>query len=70
MRSSFIFCLLAMYCITSANATPCWDVPPCHLFCPVSNGGYEFRTKASGTPCTTLGRKPGECKNGQCENKK
>uniref|UniRef100_A0A0K8RKP8 Putative salivary kunitz domain protein n=1 Tax=Ixodes ricinus TaxID=34613 RepID=A0A0K8RKP8_IXORI len=72
MRSSFIFCLLAMCCIASANAFYCWDfsVNSCRRFCYNNNGDSELRTKEPGTPCKTPGRKDGECKNGECEIKK
>uniref|UniRef100_A0A0K8RGX2 Putative salivary kunitz domain protein n=1 Tax=Ixodes ricinus TaxID=34613 RepID=A0A0K8RGX2_IXORI len=72
MRSSFIFCLLAMYYIASANARFCWNLPgsPCRRFCYGYDGGDELTTRRPGTPCMTPGRKEGQCKNGECEIKK
>uniref|UniRef100_V5HPE7 Putative secreted protein n=1 Tax=Ixodes ricinus TaxID=34613 RepID=V5HPE7_IXORI len=67
MRSSFIFCLLAMFYIASANTRSCSDLPgsPCRRFCYGYYEGDELTTKPPGTPCTTLGRKPGKCEDGQ-----
>uniref|UniRef100_V5H1M3 Putative 8 2 8.0 kDa secreted protein n=1 Tax=Ixodes ricinus TaxID=34613 RepID=V5H1M3_IXORI len=55
MRSSFVFCLLAMCYIASANATSCWmkmAIPsvPCLLLCQHDNGGTELLLKENGTP--------------------
>uniref|UniRef100_A0A0K8R6J8 Putative salivary kunitz domain protein n=1 Tax=Ixodes ricinus TaxID=34613 RepID=A0A0K8R6J8_IXORI len=54
MRSSFIFCLLAMYYIASANANPCWDIPgvPCLRLCEDLHEGQKLTTKAPDTRCT------------------
>uniref|UniRef100_V5ICR6 Putative secreted protein n=1 Tax=Ixodes ricinus TaxID=34613 RepID=V5ICR6_IXORI len=54
MRSSFIFCLLAMCYIASANPTSCWDLPgfSCLSFCYGYNGGEKLTTRPPGTPCT------------------
>uniref|UniRef100_A0A0K8R4F5 Putative salivary kunitz domain protein n=1 Tax=Ixodes ricinus TaxID=34613 RepID=A0A0K8R4F5_IXORI len=74
MCSSFIFCLLAMYYIATANATSCpmgMDIPgvPCRRLCQVSYEGYDLIAKDPGTQCTMPGGKPGECKNGECRKK-
>uniref|UniRef100_A0A0K8RKE5 Putative salivary kunitz domain protein n=1 Tax=Ixodes ricinus TaxID=34613 RepID=A0A0K8RKE5_IXORI len=71
MRSSFIFCLLAMCYIASANQYYCSDLSgdSCRMFCYDNNWDSVLRTKAPGTPCQTLGQKPGVCKNGECKKK-
>uniref|UniRef100_V5IFA9 Putative secreted protein n=1 Tax=Ixodes ricinus TaxID=34613 RepID=V5IFA9_IXORI len=67
MRSSFIFCLLAMYFIAYANANSCPDMPgdSCRMFCYDHDGYAEIRTKNPGTACKTPGRKNGKCENGE-----
>uniref|UniRef100_A0A0K8RF90 Putative salivary kunitz domain protein n=1 Tax=Ixodes ricinus TaxID=34613 RepID=A0A0K8RF90_IXORI len=70
MRSCFIFCLLAMCYIASANATSCWDVAPCRRFCEISYGNYDLTTEAPGTPCTMPGVKDGKCAGGECKRYK
>uniref|UniRef100_A0A0K8RKE2 Putative salivary kunitz domain protein n=1 Tax=Ixodes ricinus TaxID=34613 RepID=A0A0K8RKE2_IXORI len=70
MRSSFVFCLLAMCYIASANATSCWmkmAIPsvPCLLLCQHDNGGTELLLKENGTPCKMPGGRNGECENGE-----
>uniref|UniRef100_A0A0K8R757 Putative salivary kunitz domain protein n=1 Tax=Ixodes ricinus TaxID=34613 RepID=A0A0K8R757_IXORI len=67
MRYSFIFCLLAMYYTASANATYCWNIVPCPQLCETPDGGQDFTTNRPGTSCTTHGRKPGTCQNGECK---
>uniref|UniRef100_V5GXE4 Putative secreted protein n=1 Tax=Ixodes ricinus TaxID=34613 RepID=V5GXE4_IXORI len=69
MHSSFIFCLLAMYYIASANANPCWDIPgvPCLRLCEDLHEGQKLTTKAPDTRCTKPGGRPGKCNGGQCE---
>uniref|UniRef100_V5H9B4 Putative secreted protein n=1 Tax=Ixodes ricinus TaxID=34613 RepID=V5H9B4_IXORI len=54
MRSSFIFCLLAMCYIASANPTFCWSLPgsPCRSFCYGYNGGEKLTTKTARNPVT------------------
>uniref|UniRef100_A0A0K8R6Q7 Putative salivary kunitz domain protein n=1 Tax=Ixodes ricinus TaxID=34613 RepID=A0A0K8R6Q7_IXORI len=74
MLSTFIFCLLAMYYIVSANSPSCpmkMDVPgvPCRFFCQYENGSTDLILKENETPCQTHGRKPGECKAGECKQK-
>nr|AAY66535.1 putative salivary secreted protein [Ixodes scapularis] len=71
MRSSFIFCLLAMCYIASANEYYCSDMPgnSCRKFCYNYYGDSELRTTDPGTACQTSGQKPGTCKNGECEKK-
>uniref|UniRef100_V5GYM8 Putative secreted protein n=1 Tax=Ixodes ricinus TaxID=34613 RepID=V5GYM8_IXORI len=74
MRSSFIFCLLAMYYIASANAASCWmtmDIPsvPCLFLCQHDDGGTELLRKENGTLCQMPGGKNGECENGECRKK-
>uniref|UniRef100_V5HE00 Putative secreted protein n=1 Tax=Ixodes ricinus TaxID=34613 RepID=V5HE00_IXORI len=74
MRSSFIFCLLAMFYIASANTRFCSDISgaPCRRFCYGYNGyneDDEYTTKPPGTLCTMPGGKPGKCKNGECRKK-
>uniref|UniRef100_V5GYN2 Putative secreted protein n=1 Tax=Ixodes ricinus TaxID=34613 RepID=V5GYN2_IXORI len=71
MRSSFIFCLLAMYYIASANATFCWNISgvPCSIFCHDHYGGSELRLKDPGTPCKMPGGRDGKCENGECKKK-
>uniref|UniRef100_A0A0K8R6F2 Putative salivary kunitz domain protein n=1 Tax=Ixodes ricinus TaxID=34613 RepID=A0A0K8R6F2_IXORI len=70
MRSSFIFCLLAMYFIASANARSCWNIVPCRVLCPDSNWGQVFTTESPGTPCTMSGIKDGVCESGECKKKR
>uniref|UniRef100_A0A0K8R754 Putative salivary kunitz domain protein n=1 Tax=Ixodes ricinus TaxID=34613 RepID=A0A0K8R754_IXORI len=69
MRSSFIFCLLVMYYIASANATLCWNIVPCRNLCQDSNGGQDFTTEKPGTPCAVPGVKEGICKDGECKRR-
>uniref|UniRef100_V5HDZ7 Putative secreted protein n=1 Tax=Ixodes ricinus TaxID=34613 RepID=V5HDZ7_IXORI len=75
MRSSFIFCLLAMYYIASASATSClmeMDIPsaPCLKFCHDYIRGDKLIPKVNGTLCQMPGGKPGECENGECRKSK
>uniref|UniRef100_A0A090XEB6 Putative salivary secreted protein n=1 Tax=Ixodes ricinus TaxID=34613 RepID=A0A090XEB6_IXORI len=69
MRSSFIFCLLAMYYIASAYATNCWDIwgVPCLNFCEDDQEGTKLTPKSNGTQCKKHGGHLGRCNNGQCE---
>uniref|UniRef100_A0A0K8R6Q2 Putative salivary kunitz domain protein n=1 Tax=Ixodes ricinus TaxID=34613 RepID=A0A0K8R6Q2_IXORI len=74
MRSSFIFCLLAMYYIVSASAKSCsmeMTIPsvPCRSLCLLSNGGQELTKKGPETSCKMPGGKTGKCKDGECETK-
>uniref|UniRef100_A0A0K8RGY3 Putative salivary kunitz domain protein n=1 Tax=Ixodes ricinus TaxID=34613 RepID=A0A0K8RGY3_IXORI len=72
MRSSFIFCLLAMYYIASANATSCWmemniQNVPCHYLCQRYDGFNELIPKKNGDPCMAPGIKTGTCQDGECK---
>uniref|UniRef100_V5GVY4 Putative secreted protein n=1 Tax=Ixodes ricinus TaxID=34613 RepID=V5GVY4_IXORI len=71
MRSSFIFCLLTMGYIASANAISCWGIPsaPCRLLCQDDNGWDDLTTKNPGTPCRMPGVKEGTCDGGECKKK-
>uniref|UniRef100_A0A0K8RLY5 Putative salivary kunitz domain protein n=1 Tax=Ixodes ricinus TaxID=34613 RepID=A0A0K8RLY5_IXORI len=71
MRSCFVFCLLAMFYIVSANSPSCpmkMYVPgvPCRIFCQYEDGNTDLIPENE-TPCKTEGRKPGTCKNGECK---
>uniref|UniRef100_A0A0K8R6P5 Putative salivary kunitz domain protein n=1 Tax=Ixodes ricinus TaxID=34613 RepID=A0A0K8R6P5_IXORI len=72
MRSCFIFCLLAMFYIASANAYSCSGITgvPCHIFCYSHDGNTEFKPMKNGTPCKTLWGKEGECRGGECTQNK
>uniref|UniRef100_A0A0K8RF57 Putative salivary kunitz domain protein n=1 Tax=Ixodes ricinus TaxID=34613 RepID=A0A0K8RF57_IXORI len=69
MRSSFIFCLLAMFYIASANTRFCSEIPgsPCRNFCYGYNGEGEITTRPPGTLCTMSGVKDGTCDGGECK---
>uniref|UniRef100_A0A0K8R8M4 Putative salivary kunitz domain protein n=1 Tax=Ixodes ricinus TaxID=34613 RepID=A0A0K8R8M4_IXORI len=72
MLSTFIFCLLAMYYIVSANPPPCpmeMGIPgvPCRMFCQYADGNTDLIEKANETPCKRPGGHPGKCKYGHCE---
>uniref|UniRef100_A0A0K8R8I0 Putative salivary kunitz domain protein n=1 Tax=Ixodes ricinus TaxID=34613 RepID=A0A0K8R8I0_IXORI len=74
MISSFIFCLLAMCYIVSANSPVCpmkLDISgvPCRIFCLYNNGSTDLILEDNGTACKTHGRKPGKCKDGECIQK-
>uniref|UniRef100_A0A0K8RF67 Putative salivary kunitz domain protein n=1 Tax=Ixodes ricinus TaxID=34613 RepID=A0A0K8RF67_IXORI len=74
MRSRFIFCLLAMYYIASANANSCpikmnIQSVPCRILCQDYEGFNELKPKENGANCTMPGGKPGKCRDGECETK-
>uniref|UniRef100_V5H677 Putative secreted protein n=1 Tax=Ixodes ricinus TaxID=34613 RepID=V5H677_IXORI len=71
MRSSFIFCLLGMYFIASANADSCSGIAgvQCRIFCYYYNGSTELKQKNDGAPCKMPGGRDGKCENGECIRK-
>uniref|UniRef100_A0A6B0U8H5 Putative salivary secreted protein n=1 Tax=Ixodes ricinus TaxID=34613 RepID=A0A6B0U8H5_IXORI len=76
MRSSYIFCLLAM-CYIAYAAPDCPDGGmkmdlfgiPCRYICEDFTWGTSLHSYKNGTHCKGPGVADGICKGGECKNK-
>uniref|UniRef100_A0A090XEB7 Putative salivary secreted protein n=1 Tax=Ixodes ricinus TaxID=34613 RepID=A0A090XEB7_IXORI len=78
MRSSFIFCLLAMFYIVFVTAYAEPDCPnhgmkrtipgvPCLYSCEDYSFAMTLHPKTNGTRCTGPGVRDGKCEDGECK---